>query len=304
MGYKPVYLDSALLKERLAEMGRLGVKSVMYAGEGEPLLHKDIVGIVAHTTASGIDAAMTSNAVLLEGPKAEAMLRHLTWIKVSLNAGTAETYAAVHRTKPADFGRVLENLAAATRLREELGSRCTLGAQILLLPENEGEVELLARELKRRGVDYLVVKPYSQHLMSDTREYEDVDYARYLALEDRLRDLSGDRFQVIFRARAMKKLGEEKRAYERCLALPFWSYIDSYARLWGCSAYLGNEDFCFGSLAEHTFEELWQGERRKAIMERVARDHDTTACRRGCRMDEVNRYLWELTHPSAHVNFI
>jgi len=24
----------------------------------------------------------------------------------------------------------------------------------------------------------------------------------------------------------------------------------------------------------------------------------------GCRMDEINRYLWELKHPHPHVNFV
>lgn len=304
MAYRPVYLDSGLLKERLTEMGRLGVRSVMYAGEGEPLLHRDIADIVEHTLAAGIDAAVTTNGVLLDGPVAEALVAHLSWIKISLNAGSPETYAAVHRTKPSDFGRVLRNLKAAVRLREQLGSRCAIGAQILLLPENRGEVELLAGRLREAGVDYLVVKPYSQHLMSHTRTYEDLDYAADLALEERLTKLADDRFQIIFRARAMKKLRVDRRGYDRCLALPFWSYVDSEARLWACSAYLGNEEFCFGSLAQQGFGDLWLGARRREVMARLAADLDASRCRRGCRMDEVNRYLWELTHPAPHVNFI
>lgn len=304
MAYRPVFLDSALLQERLSEMGSLGVKSVMFAGEGEPLLHRDIGAIAAHTRRCGIDAAMTTNGVLLEGSTAEALVTHLSWVKVSLNAGTAATYAAVHRTRPSDFDRVLRNLGAAVRLREQGANRCAVGAQILLLPETRNEVETLARQLREAGVDYLVVKPYSQHLMSRTRAYEDLDYAADLALEERLLDLSDARFQVIFRARAMQKVGSGPRGYGRCLALPFWSYVDSDARLWACSAYLGNEDFCFGNLRDHTFADLWLGARRRQILARVAAHLDVATCRRGCRMDEVNRYLWELTHPAPHVNFI
>jgi len=65
VGYRKQYLDSGILADRLAEMGELGVKSTMYAGEGEPLLHRQIGEIVRHTRACGIDAAITTNGVLL-----------------------------------------------------------------------------------------------------------------------------------------------------------------------------------------------------------------------------------------------
>ena len=58
MGYQNRSLDTNILKERLTEFGKLGIKSIMYAGEGEPFLHKDMTAIIKHTHDSGIDAAI------------------------------------------------------------------------------------------------------------------------------------------------------------------------------------------------------------------------------------------------------
>src|SRR5579862_5043074 len=65
IGYQTISLDADLLAARLAEMGRHGVRSVMYAGEGEPLLHKRITDIVVATAEAGIDVSFTTNASLL-----------------------------------------------------------------------------------------------------------------------------------------------------------------------------------------------------------------------------------------------
>ncbi|MBI1911348.1 MAG: radical SAM protein [Deltaproteobacteria bacterium] len=303
MEYQPRQLDPVMLKERLSELGRLGIKSIMYAGEGEPFLHKHSGEIINHTKKSGIDVAITSNGVLFTEKLIESCLASITWIKISFNAGTKETYAKIHRTSEADFDKVLDNIRTAVKFRKQANLSSTIGMQMILLPENTSEAVLLAQKAKEAGADYLVIKSYSQHLKSLTTQYKDFDYNQYMHLSDQLQKISDKDFKVIFRKNAMKKL-QEKRSYEKCLALPFWSYIDSGGGVWGCSAYLGDERFLFGNINENTFEEIWNGEKRKKVMEFVAKGLDTTECRVNCRMDEINRYLWELKHPSLHVNFI
>jgi cyclic pyranopterin phosphate synthase len=304
MGYQPRYLETNRAKELLTEMGKLGIKSVMYAGEGEPFLHKNMAEIINHTKKSGIDVAITSNGALFKKEIVDEALASITWIKVSINAATPKTYAKIHQTAPADFDRTIENISYAVKQREANELKSAIGMQMVLLPENFNEAVLLAKKAKEIGADYLVIKPYSQHKKSITKEYQSLTYNDYYKLEEELEKENTKDFEVIFRIRTMKKLDEEARNYKRCLALPFWSYIDAGGGLWACSAYLGDERFSLGNVMEEGFEKIWTGDKRKELTEFVDTKLDTEECRVNCRMDEVNRYLWELKNPAGHVNFI
>lgn len=305
IGYMVRFLDTEILKERLSELAGCGVKSVMYAGEGEPLLHTHLAEIIVHTKRVGIDVAVTTNAVALTDRFAHHALGSITWIKASINAGVPETYAKIHQTKPEDFDRVFLNLAYAVKVKREEGHRCTIGAQMLLLPENHGEAAILATRLRDIGADYLVIKPYSQHLMSITQTYRGLDYSSYCSLKDELDALSDDNFQVVFRLNTMKKLQEPDRYYKKCSAVPhFWAYIMAHGDLYGCSAYLEDKRFYYGNILRQSFKEIWEGELRKKSQQFVEHELDISECRKNCRMDEVNRFLWDVRNPPAHVNFI
>lgn len=306
IGYKTVSLDLEMMRRRLPEMGRLGVRSIMYAGEGEPLLHKGINELIRVTKESGIDSSLTTNASLMPAGFLDEALPYVSWIKASVNAGSAETYAQIHRTKPHHFDKTVENLAAMARARRQGNLSVALGAQILLLPENVHEVRHLA-ELCRDyiGLDYLVVKPYSQHKFSLTHAYEDIDYSTFLGLEKDLSGLSTKDFSLVFRGNTMRKYAESDR-YPRCYSVPYlWGYVMADGTVSGCSAYLLDKRFEYGNLNEASFQEIWEGEKRKEGWTFVRNELNIDECRRNCRMDEVNRYLYKLIDQRPeHVNFI
>ncbi len=305
MGYENIGLEFEVLKNSLTNMAENGVKSVMFAGEGEPLLFKDLDLIVQHCSEVGIDTSLTTNFVPLNKKNIERCVENCSWIKVSLNAGTAQNYARIHQTKEIDFERVMSNLKYAIKHKRENNLKCTIGVQMLLLPENKDEAKTLAQLCKEMGVDYLVIKPYSQHLSSQTHQYENIDYGAMLYLEEELNEISDDNFNVVFRANTMKKHVKKEHSYTTCHATPFfWGYIAADGKVFGCSAYLGKDEFCYGNIYDNSFSEIWESDKRKKSYEYVKNELDIKNCRINCRMDEVNRYLFRLKNPQEHENFI
>src|SRR3989338_7761697 len=288
LGYNTGFANFNNLKRAIKDMARGGVKSIQFGGEGEPLLHPKIKEICRYTKSLGVDISFTTNGTLM---------------KVSIDAGEPATHMKIHRPKVQDFGIIIGNLKKAAEIRKKTGAKCSLGGQMLLLPDNHNEALTLAKKLKEIGLDYLVIKPYSQHKKSITREYENISYEKYLYLKDELAKLNDDKFQVIFRENTMEKL-EGERAYKICRAVPFfWAYLMANGDVYSCSSFLGDKEFKLGNYNKNSFKEIWEGEKRKKHWKFIPK-FDIGQCRENCRMDEVNRYLEKLSNPPGHINFI
>ncbi len=300
-GYQPTMLDAGVLKKNIAEFAQKGVKSIIYAGEGEPLLNKNAVDIINTTKKNDIDVAMSTNGVLLTPEISRECLASLTWIRFSTAAITDSIYEKIHQCRKGDLSIVLRNMEEAVRVKKDQGASTTIGVQLLLLPDNKEEVVKMAKELKRIGVDYFTVKPFSQHPQSGN--ILQVDYQEMLGVEKELKEIATEDYKIYFRAHSMQKL-VCRREYDQCLALPFMVYIDAKGNLWPCIVFMGKEELSYGNLYQESFQEIWEGNRRKKLIEYFSKMDLETNCRELCRLDEMNKYLTELKNPGDHVNFI
>ena len=295
IGYPAILMDGSILAARMWEAKELGIKSVMYAGTGEPLSHKRINNIVQSAHEAGLDQAFTTNGVLLDKLQNPELC---SWIKISLNAGTKETYAKIHQTDEKDWDKVWENIRSLVGRRQN----CTVGIQCVVLPENYQDMGTLASLSRDAGADYLVLKPYSQGTFSLVQR--SIDYRR---MEDELQkvtELSTDSFEVIYRENAVKGEIEGKHHYEKCMATPFvWVYNMADGRVFTCSAHLMNPDFCIGNLNTQSFQEIWEGEGRRKQWE-MMKEFDIKQCRLNCRQNQTNIYLDQVKHGIEHQNFI
>lgn len=57
-------------------------------------------------------------------------------------------------------------------------------------------------------------------------------------------------------------------------------------------------------LTKNTFKEIWESKRRLEIVRRVSSEQfDLSKCGL-CRQNNINKFLWELSNPPEHINFI
>ena len=295
-------INTQILLDNLRELSMRGLKSVIYAGEGEPLLHKDAPDIFNRTKESGIDVAISTNGVLFTPGVAKESMKALTWMRFSVAAIREHTYMEIQRASKGDFEKVLVNMEEAVRVKRDQQLKTTIGVQMLLLPENKDQVVEMGREMRRIGVDYFTVKPFSQHPQS--KQILQVDYDQeMLEIQQQVKCLENENFKIYFRLHAMEML-KCKRAYKQCLALPFMVYIDAKGNVWPCIVFMGKKELSYGNLNEETFVQIWEGKKREQLVDYLMKMDLEKNCREICRLDEMNKYLDVLKHPGEHVNFI
>ena len=304
-------INSEVLLKNLEDMSLHGVKSIMFAGEGEPLLHKDLPQFVKTAKEKGIDVSLTSNGAPFNQDKADKVLPYLSWIRFSVDAGTPETYSQLHGTKKEDFERVIKNIGYAVDLKKNNGYEVTIGVQALLTNKSLNELVGLARKVKEIGADNIQIKPYSHHPTSKNDLRFDFKDAEKMRAE--LETLKDEKFQVIYRTNTIKRL-QEPRNYEECFGLPFFSLIDAKGNVIPCNLYYGRPEFYYGNLNKNLFSEIWKSEKRKQVISSIY-EAGVEECRHGCRLDVINRWLEdvkgggiELKEPTGlkppHINFI
>lgn len=301
IGYKPVFLDKEVILRDIRHMSSKGLRSVICSGEGEPLLNKDMPDIAIGIKSCGVDVAMSTNGVLFTKEKMKDCLGAFSWVRYSIASMEQTSYDKIQRGQAGDLDKVKTNLHDAVRFKRDNKLTTTIGVQCLLLPDNALQLPNMVKELREIGVDYLTVKPYSQHLHS--RNKFKIDYNQMLDLEKQLGEYATDKFAVYYRAAAMKKMHHEK-CYQHCYGLPFMTHIDAGGDVWPCVAHIGTEEFRYGNINEQTFEQIWGGNKRQKVISLINALDINKVCREACRLDEINKYLDELKNPGLHVNFI
>jgi wyosine [tRNA(Phe)-imidazoG37] synthetase (radical SAM superfamily) len=154
-GQRFAYQTEAVISELAGYLKDPGVRPdvITLAGSGEPTLNQGLGRIIREIKAmSQIPVAVLTNGALLYLPEVRQELAAADIVLPSLDAGRAETYAAINRPLPElSFESLLDGLTA---FRREYRGRIWLEVMLLKgLNDTEEELTLLRRALQKIAPD-------------------------------------------------------------------------------------------------------------------------------------------------------
>lgn len=303
IGYPNRKLEKNRTLALLDELAECGLKSILFAGEGEPLVHPDIVELILRARSNGIDVGLFTNGQLLKNELAERILPALTFVRFSFNGGTAKNYAHIHSVHPDVFTTVVGNIKNAARIKKKHRLKVDIGAQFVLIPENSEFLVAATKTLKNCGVDYLAIKPFMQR---DLQSYQLQKQFSGQSLDDlfsSVEKIADNSFNVIARRDSFLNYGV--RNYNHCYGTSFITVLNSAGVISSCLPYWEQDEFSFGNIYERSFKEIWDSERRKRVKVHLELSLDTRCCPPNCRPNAINEFLFALRDCEVkHINFI
>ena len=290
------------IPELIREFASMGVKSLVFAGNGEPTLHVDTIEAIQLAKKLGLDVALSTNGTLLKEEHFEILAKNLTWIRFSFNAGSSENYAYVHQTKSEDFDKVIENIKKLKATKERLKSNITIGTQFVLIPENKDLAIEHGKMLKSLGVDYFSVKHFYNHSHNEFEVKEQIENTFIEELSKEAEKFCDKNFNFLVRSTANLS---SKRDYDKCYGLEFIVFIDENGDVFSCFSHQYDKKTIMGNIFENSFKEIWESQQKNDSIDYINNCIEKNNCQPNCRHHQINNYLWELKTPSInHVNFI
>lgn len=278
-------IETSKAEQIIRECAELGVKAIQFTGGGEPTVHKDHQALFSLAQDLGMQTALVTNGVNL---KATPAFLRMTWVRVSVDAGTAETYALVRRVSKSHWETVWRNIETFAEQYEG-----TLGVGFVVTNENWGEMPTAALLAQNAGASSIrlgaVFSADGEDYYGDRR-----DVITGLAAETERHFSNRTDFRVhnLF-GRRMADLHEGRPTDEFCGYQHFTTYIGADLNVYRCCNTAYTKRGTVGSLKDRSLADV--------LSSRPAFDaRDCSYCQFGGQ----NRAIASLVREPTHAAFV
>ena len=300
------YDKSIMSKETLMmlckDLADMEVRAVNWTGGGEPTINPALKDAIGYLGRRDVKMGMFTNGTLLDKFDLYAtLLRCLDWIRISIDAGNADTYNSVRRTSEANSWEVMIlNLERLLKIREfdNDASAPSIGVGFVITPDNFVEIVEFAKRFSTFSVDYCQFKPEIVNLEREDGIQRGLEFweNRVLPLLEEAKVILGDKFQMNdYKLDDLQAGPPYGRTYKKCLGSQLQPCIGADGEVYVCTNLRGYKEYSYGNINERSFKEIWEDvETRRKVMYRIEEEEKFSNCTHLCKAHESCKMMWTL----------
>lgn len=280
----------------------MGIPAIQVTGGGEPLVYKDkengktAIDMFNAIVDRNLELALVTNGQALNDEICQLLGEHSSWVRISIDAGNAETYSKIRGVSPKIYDRVIENIKTLVKYRKYT----IIGIGFVVCKENKDQVLECAKLAKSLGVQNFRI---SANMTPEGFQYFHGWLEETQELCKEAEKLSDDNFHVfnLFGTRVQDNF-EEIQDYNICYAQEFNTYLGPNLSLYRCCVQSFNNMGFIGSIKDQSLKELWNSQEK---FDKFDNHCPAKHCKHPCLAKNKNLFLEYLTKLNPkHINFI
>ena len=284
----------------------MGVRAVNWTGGGEPTLNRHLKEAIEYCGSNGIKMGIFTNGTLFnkwdreDKNMFETLVDNMTWVRISVDAGTKETYNGIRRARgKQDWDGMVANLNRLIETNKAKGNKIDIGVGYVISPDTYHEIVDFANFFKDFDLTYYQYKP-EIIIREDGGEQRDIDFWRdkVQPLLNKAKDILGDKFQVNGYKLEDLAMDREKfgRSYKKCLGSQISPCIGADGHIYVCTNHRGWKQYSYGCLYDNkTFKEIWNDiSKKQEVMHQIEDKECFANCTKLCKPHESNKAVWEI----------
>tara|TARA_Y100001963_G_scaffold160065_1_gene267533 strand:- start:1468 stop:2667 length:1200 start_codon:yes stop_codon:yes gene_type:complete len=279
----------------------MGVRAVNWTGGGEPTLNKHLKEAIEYCGKNGIKQGIFTNGTLLDKRDLfETMVDNMTWVRISIDTGTEESYNKIRVPKGgADWNKMVSNVTKLIEVNKSKGNKLDIGVGYVISPDTYHEILDFAHFFKDFDLKYCQYKP-EIIIREDGGQQRDIEFWRdkVQPMLDEAKEILGDKFQV--NGYKLEDLAMDRkhfgRNYKKCLGSQISPCIGADGHIYVCTNHRGWKQYSYGCLYDNkSFKEIWNDiTTRKNVMNQIEEVECFSNCTKLCKPHESNKAVWDI----------
>ncbi|MFC1900299.1 SPASM domain-containing protein [Chloroflexota bacterium] len=287
---KPTFLNDDIIHNLFVDCKKLGIKELLFSGDGEPLLSKALINEIRQNGMEFKIEVLTNGSSL--GLVDDELFRNIGALTISLNAGNGKSHQLTHGYKGENrFNEITDNIERILKFRNASDK---IKLNYVITSDNFDELDDFFNLALRWNVSFMArpvgiifpelsVKELSQDMLDNI----DTKVKQYLAAGNMSGKLALS-FELLQRALRMSFTKPEGSEPYPC----YMGFIQAYIKSDGDVLLCGEgEDRPLGNLNRETLSSIWQ--KKESLSLRIA----------ATQMHNTNNPVFEMCTNCANVRY-